>query len=78
MLLLTSDDFFFKINFFKKKFKNTIRVSNGFDPDQDLHFVGPDLGPNCSQRLSAEDRWPLARKKLKLIRYSKTCVKQPL
>ena len=21
------------------------------DPDQDRHFVGPDLGPNCLQRL---------------------------
>ena len=29
---------------------NTIRVSNGLDPDQDQHFVGPDLGPNCLQR----------------------------
>ena len=45
---------FFKINFFKKKyFRNTVRVSNSFDPDQDRHSVGPDLGPNCLQRLSA-------------------------
>ena len=22
-------------------------MSNGLDPDQDRHFVGPDLGPNC-------------------------------
>ena len=44
---------FFKINFFKKKiFRNTIRVSNALDPDQDRHFVGPDLGPNCLQRLT--------------------------
>ena len=26
---------FFKINFFKKKFRKTIRVSNSLDPDQD-------------------------------------------
>ena len=32
---------------------NTIRVSNSLDPDQARHFVGPDLGPNCLQRLSA-------------------------
>ena len=32
---------------------NTIRVSNSLDPDQTPHFVGPDLGPNCLQRLSA-------------------------
>ena len=25
------------------------------DPDQVLHFDGPDLGPNCLQRLSADD-----------------------
>ena len=35
---------------------NTIRVSNGLDPDQDQHSVGPDLGPNCLQRLSADDK----------------------
>ena len=27
-------------------FRNTIRVSNGLDPDQDRHYVGPDLDPN--------------------------------
>ena len=25
-------------------------------PDQDLHFVCPDLGQNCLQRLSADDK----------------------
>ena len=30
-----------------------MRVTNSLDPDQDLHSVGPDLGPNCLQRLSA-------------------------
>ena len=42
--------------FFKKSFKNTIRVSNSSAPDQARRFdrfVGPDLGPNCLQRLSA-------------------------
>ena len=29
---------------------------NGLDPDQDRHFVGPDLGPNCLERLSADDK----------------------
>ena len=37
---------------------NTIRVSNGLDPYQDGHSDGPDLGPNCSQRLSADDIVP--------------------
>ena len=30
-------------------------MSNNLDPDQAGHFFGPDLGPNCSQRLSADD-----------------------
>ena len=33
---------FFKINIFKNSFRNTFRVSNGLDPDQDRHSVGPD------------------------------------
>ena len=31
-------------------------MSSGLDPDQDLQNVGPDLGPNCLQRLTADDR----------------------
>ena len=27
-------------------------MSNGWDPDQDQRSVGPDLDPNCLQRLS--------------------------
>ena len=34
----------------------TIWVSNSLDPDQARHFVRPDLGPNCLQRLSADDK----------------------
>ena len=37
-------------------FFNTIRVSNSLDPDQARHFVGPDLGPDCLQRLSADNK----------------------
>ena len=29
-------------------------------PDQDQRSVGPDLGPNCLQRLSADDKSLLA------------------
>ena len=29
-------------------------MPNSLDPDQDRHFVGPDLGPNCLQSLSAD------------------------
>ena len=34
---------------------NTILGSNSLDPDHDRQNVGPDLGPNCLQRLSADD-----------------------
>ena len=46
---------FFKLLFFpKNSLRNTIRVSNRLEPDQAGHSVGPDLGPNCLQRLSEE------------------------
>ena len=50
--------YFSEVNFFKTFFQEylTISVSNSLDPDQARHFVGPDLGPNCLQRLSADDR----------------------
>ena len=35
---------------------NTVRVLNSLHPDQDRQSVGPDLGPNCLQSLSADDR----------------------
>ena len=37
---------------------NTIRVSNGFDSDQDRRSFGPDLCPNCLQ----SSKSPQARK----------------
>ena len=52
LLLLSADVFFLK----KKSFRNSFRVSNGLDPDQDLDFDGPDLGPNCLQKLLADDK----------------------
>ena len=41
-------------DFWEKSFKNTIRVSNSLDQDHVGHFVEPDLGPNCLQKLSAD------------------------
>ena len=54
MFLLSSVDFFSKLTFSKNSFRNTIRVANALDPDQDRQ-TGPDLGPNRLQRLSAYD-----------------------
>ena len=49
MLLLLSADFS----------RNTVRFSMLLDPDQDRQSVSADLGPNCLQRLSADDKkWP--------------------
>ena len=30
-------------------------MSNILDPDQARHFVGPNLGPNCLEMLSADN-----------------------
>ena len=47
---------FFKINFFKKILSEIpSECQTVLDPDQALQFVGPDLGPNCLPRLSADD-----------------------
>ena len=35
--------------------ENSIKVSNSLDPDQARLFIGPDLGPTCLQRPSADD-----------------------
>ena len=51
---LSSADFFSKSTFSKNSFRNTIKVSNRMDPDQAQCFVGPDMDPNCLQRLSAD------------------------
>ena len=39
-------------------------MSNSFDPDQARHFVGPDLGGNCLQRSSVDDKIATADKEL--------------
>ena len=57
MLQLLSAEwiFYFKISFFNC-FRNTYRVSNSLDPDQDQYSICPDPGSNCLQRLSADDK----------------------
>ena len=46
---------FFEIIFLEKFFQEYHQGVN-LDPDQAQHFVGLDLGQNCLQRLSAEDK----------------------
>ena len=62
----------FFLTFSKTSFRNIIRVSNSLDPDQARPFVGPDLGPNCLQRLSADDSG-LAGKELNPTVFESMC-----
>ena len=43
----------------------TSKMSNGLIPDQDRCFVGPDLGPNCLQRLSEVDKVTTSKERVK-------------
>ena len=66
LYFLSFAGFFSKLTFSKISYKNSIslRVSNSLDPDQARHYVGPDLDPNCLQRLSANEA---SRQKVKGI-----------
>ena len=61
-MLLCRLPIFSKSTFSKNSFRNTFKVSNSLDPDQAQHFVGPDLGPNCLQRLSADNTTIIGKK----------------
>ena len=58
MVLLSSADFFSKLPFLIHSFRNTIRVSDGFDPVQNQRFVGPDLGQNCLKKIQKTIKLP--------------------
>ena len=51
----SSVDLFSKTRVFKTILSRKSSVSNSLDPDQARLFVGPDLGPNCLQMLSADN-----------------------
>ena len=56
-MVLLSSAAFFEIKFSKKIVQENYQtVSNGLGPDQDRRSVGPILGPNFLQRLSADDK----------------------
>ena len=56
---------FFKVIFSKDSFRNTIRVSNSLDPDQDRHSFDPDLGLNCVQWLLAINKVVSGKERVK-------------
>ena len=63
--MLSANFIFFKSIFSKNSFRNPIRVPNSWDPAQARRFfVGPDLSPNCLQRLGNQQttKTPLVRK----------------
>ena len=71
--LLSSDFFFSKINVFKKVLGSTKGVpwhQTFMDPVQDEFSVGPDLGLNCLQVISADIK--------SYLLYSMKRVKEPL
>ena len=62
---------FSKSTFLKNYTWNTIRVSNSLDPDQAKRNVGPDLGPKCLHRLSADNT---SRQRVNLLLTNTLCV----
>ena len=59
--------FFLFQNKLKKNLSGILSVSNRLDPDQAPCFVWSDLGPNCLQRLSTDNKSPLAKKDLRFL-----------
>ena len=56
----------FQSQIFMKILSGTL--SELVDPDQDRQKVGPDLGPNCLQKLSTCQKSLLARKELTAVK----------
>ena len=44
-------------------------MANSLDPDKDRNSVGPDLDPNRSQKLSADDKSTTSKKGVNLPKY---------
>ena len=65
--------FFSKLK--KNSFSNTIRVSNGLDPDQDRQDDHPDLDSNCLQSISTDVKSLLARKEFSILIVSPVLIK---
>ena len=54
-MTLSSAIFFQNQVFIRISFRNIFWVSNSRDPDQAQQNVGPDQGPNCLQKLPADN-----------------------
>ena len=59
--------FFFKINFFKKFFLERYQSVKRFGSRSDGRYVSSDLGPNCLQRLSADDKYFTVKERVKIL-----------
>ena len=53
---MSSAELFAKLTFSIILSAKPSEVSYSLDPDQVRHLVGPDLGPNCLLRFSADDK----------------------
>ena len=61
---MQSADFFITYSF-----GNTIRVSNGLDPEHDRSsVVGPGIGPNCLQRYSKDKKVTASKEIINIVR----------
>ena len=65
--VLSSTDFFFKIKFLKNSFRNSIRVSNSLDPDQDQQNAGPDLDQTVCKGYKPMSKVTAIKEKVKLL-----------
>ena len=52
---MLSADFFPKSTFSKKNIQEYLQSGKQFESRSGQHFVRPDLGPNCLERLSADE-----------------------
>ena len=67
LALLLSADFFLQNQLLPKNTLGISPVQNSLDPVQARHFIWPYLGPNCLQRLLADDT---SRQRVKWLGWS--------
>ena len=77
MLLLSSADllFTFKLGYSKKYFWNNIRMSNGLEPDQNCHSVGPDWVQTACKAYQETTKVAASKERVKHTRIQKVLSK---